>query len=361
MLDSVRPDHTALVYSNHEMMVADFTRKPDYSLPGMRLRQAIEDRVGKGPLKGLDANRLAVKLFGDSIASNMIMLGLAVQLGYVPVSPQSIETAIELNGAAVAMNKQAFRVGRLAAHDPAAIDKLMADSAEAKPSAPPSLADLIARRASHLVGYQDEALAERYRTRIDAIARLESDKTPGRTGLAEAAAKGYFKLLSYKDEYEVARLYTDGRFEQAVKDNFDGELKFEFHLAPPMMAWWNRDKVTGHPRKMSFGRWMLPVFRVLAKGKTIRGTAWDIFGRTAERRLERQMIADYETVLDEIERRLSPATHATAVQLAQLPEDIKGFGHVKLANYETAKKREANLLAMLRDPKPAAPALKAAE
>jgi indolepyruvate ferredoxin oxidoreductase len=189
---------------------------------------------------------------------------------------------------------------------------------------------------------------------------LEKSKTPGRSGLAEAVARGYFKLLSYKDEYEVARLYTDGRFEKAIGENFDGNLRLEFHLAPPLISWLNRDKVTGHPRKVSFGRWMLPVFRQLAKGRRLRGTKWDIFGYTAERKLERQMIADYEALLAEVERRLSPQTHRTAMALAALPEDIKGFGHVKLANYEKTKMRQASLVSDLRDPKPA-PVLKAAE
>ena len=189
---------------------------------------------------------------------------------------------------------------------------------------------------------------------------LEQAKAPDRKGLSEAVARGYFKLLSYKDEYEVARLYTDGRFEKAIAENFDGDLKLEFHLAPPLMSWFSKDKVTGHPRKVSFGRWMLPVFRQLAKGRRLRGTKWDIFGYTGERKLERKMISDYEAVLAEIERRLSLDTYHTAVGLARLPEDIKGFGHVKLGNYEKVKQREAAMLADLRDPKPA-PSLKAAE
>jgi indolepyruvate ferredoxin oxidoreductase len=289
----------------------------------------------------------------------MFMLGVAYQLGRVPVSAASIEKAIELNGAAIEMNRNAFRFGRLAAHDRAALDRIVKPAE--KKAAVPTLDEVVKLRADHLTGYQDQALAERYKAQVDRIAALEKAKAPGRSGLAEAVAKGYFKLLSYKDEYEVARLYTDGRFEQSVKDNFDGaKLRYEFHLAPPLLSWWNKDKVTGHPRKMSFGAWMLPAFRVLAKGKRLRGTKLDLFGYTAERRLERQMIADYEAMLGEIERRLSPETHAAARALAGLPEEIKGFGHVKHANYEKAVKKREALLAMLRDPKPAG-ALKAAE
>ena len=190
------------------------------------------------------------------------------------------------------------------------------------------------------------------------MAEAENSKAPGRAGLAEAAARGYHKLLAYKDEYEVARLFTNAAFEKALADQFETRGKLEFHLAPPLLA--RRDKLTGEPRKMKFGRWMLPVFRLLAKGKSLRGTAWDVFGYTHERKLERQMITDYEKLLDEIAERLTPASHATAVALAGLPLDVKGFGHIKERNYKTAKAREAALLAELRNPSPTK-TLKAAE
>ncbi len=357
VLETIKPDHTTMVLSTHEMQVAEFARMPDLKLPAAELLRSIEDRVRKGPMHALDAHEYAVKLFADSIASNMFMLGYAYQLGAVPVSATSIEQAIELNGAAIEMNRNAFRFGRLAAHDRSALDRLVKP---AEKKAAPTLGQIIEQRASHLAGYQDGALSQRYRDTVKRIAELEAAKAPGRTGLAEAVAKGYFKLLAYKDEYEVARLYTDGRFEASVKDAFEGPLKFEFHLAPPLMSWWNRDKVTGHPRKMSFGAWMLPAFRLLAKGKRLRGGKLDLFGYSAERRHERQMISDYEAILAEIERRLAPETHAASRALAGLPEEIKGFGHVKAANFDKAKKKEAQLLAMLRDPKPAG-TLKAAE
>jgi indolepyruvate ferredoxin oxidoreductase len=357
VLETIRPDHTAVIYSTHEMPVADFARRPDLRLPGSDLRRAIEERTRKGPLHHMDANDYAVKLFGDSIASNMFLLGYAYQFGYIPVSADSIEKAIELNGAAIAMNTEAFRFGRLAAHDISTLERIVKPKQAA---APATLADTLAYRATHLTGYQDEALARRFKDLVRRFEALEQSKAPGRTGLGEAVARGYFKLLSYKDEYEVARLYTDGRFEKALAENFDGKQRLEFHLAPPLLTWFNKDKVTGHPRKMSFGRWMLPVFRLLAKGKTLRGTRWDIFGYTEERKLERKMIADYEEMLAEVERRLSPETHRTAVALAALPEMVKGYGHIKLGNYEKMKMRLAVLLADLRDPKPA-PSLKAAE
>jgi indolepyruvate ferredoxin oxidoreductase len=357
VLETVKPDHTTVVLSTYEMPVADFARNPDLKLPVGDLKRAVEDRVRKGALHALDAHTYAVELFADSIASNMFMLGYAYQLGTVPVSSASIEKAIELNGAAIEMNRNAFRFGRLAAHDRAALDRLVKPKPE---KATPTLDDVIARRTDHLAGYQDQALADRYRKRVERIAALEKDKAPGRSGVAEAVARGYFKLLSYKDEYEVARLYTDGRFEKAVTEAFDGNHRIEFHLAPPLLSWFNRDKITGEPRKMTFGPWMLPVFRTLAKGKSLRGGWLDVFGYTAERRLERKMIADYEANLDEIESRLSAENHRAAIALATLPEEIRGFGHVKHRNYEAATKKRETLLSMLRDPKTAS-TLKAAE
>ena len=356
VLETIKPDHTAVVFSDYEMTTADFTRNANLKVPGAALRHAIEVRAGKAPVHALDAHTFAVKLFGDSIAANMFLLGYAYQLGHLPIGSAAVEQAIELNGAAVEMTKNAFRCGRLGAHDPAALARLLGQSAAPRP-APQSLEDVISYRATYLRDYQDQGLAERYRQRIAQIVDAERSKASGFSGLADAVARGYHKLLAYKDEYEVARLFTDPAFEHALSQQFEARGKLAFHLAPPLLA--RRDKASGEPRKMQFGRWMLPIFRLLAKGKRLRGTAWDVFGYTQERKLERQMIGDYEVLLDEIVERLSPQTHATAVRLASLPLDIKGFGHIKLRNYKAAKAREAGLLAQLRNPAP--PALKAAE
>jgi indolepyruvate ferredoxin oxidoreductase len=358
VLATIKPDHTAVVYSDYEMHTAQFALNANVRVPGAALRHAIAERAGKGPVRHFDAHTAAVKLFGDSIAANIFLLGYAYQLGHVPIGAAAIEQAIELNGAAVEMSRAAFRFGRLAAHDMSAVEGLMgADKAAATSARMQTLDGIVAYRAVRLADYQDAALAERYRARVAAMAEAERAKAPGRAGLAEAVARGYHKLLAYKDEYEVARLFTDPAFEKALSEQFEAHGHLQFHLAPPLLA--RRDKRTGEPRKMSFGRWMLPVFRLLAKGKRLRGTAWDPFGYTRERRLERQMIADYEALLDEMAMRLSPATHATAVALATLPLEIKGFGHIKERNYKLAKAREATLLAKLRNPSPTL--LKAAE
>jgi indolepyruvate ferredoxin oxidoreductase len=357
VLSTIKPDHTAVVYSDYELHTAQFTRNANIRVPGPALRHAIAERAGKGQVHHFNAHTAAVKLFGDSIAANILLLGYAYQLGAVPIGAAAIEQAIELNGAAVEMSKAAFRFGRLAVQDMAAVERIMGASAEKPAPKVQTLDDIIAYRAEQLAAYQDAALAERYRARVAAMAEAERAKVPGRSGLAEAVARGYHKLLAYKDEYEVARLYTDPAFEKALSEQFEARGKLQFHLAPPLLA--RRDRRTGQPRKMTFGPWMLPFFRLLVKGKALRGTAWDVFGYTRERRLERRMIADYERLLDEIAGRLSPANHATAVALASLPLDIKGFGHIKERNYRAAKDREAALLAELQSPSPTL--LKAAE
>ena len=307
-------------------------------------------------MHAFDAHTTAVKLFGDSIAANMFILGYAYQLGHVPIGSAAIEQAIELNGAAVEMSRNAFRFGRLAAREPGAIARLIGADTTTPPK-PQTLEGLVAFRAEQLADYQDAALAERYRARVAQMAEIERKQAPGRSGLAEAVARSYFKLLAYKDEYEVARLYASPAFEKALGEQFESRRKLEFHLAPPLLA--RRDKATGEPRKMRFGAWMLPVFRLLAKGKRLRGTPWDVFGYSAERKLERQMIVDYEKLMNEIAQRLTPLTHAKSIALASVALDIKGFGHIKERNYKAAKTRETALLNDLRNPSPTA--LKAAE
>jgi len=357
VLETVKPDHTAVIYSNYEMTTATFALNAKFQIPGAALRHAIEERAGKAPVHGFDAHTAAVKLFGDSIAANMFMLGFAYQLGHVPIGSEAIEQAIELNGAAVDMSRNAFRFGRLAARDQGAIERLIGPATGADAPKARTLEGMVAFRAEQLTDFQDAALAGRYRALVARIAEIERSRAPGRGGLAEAVARGYFKLLAYKDEYEVARLYASPAFAAALGEQFESRRKLEFHLAPPLLA--RRDKETGEPRKMRFGAWMLPVFRLLAKGKRLRGTAFDVFGYSAERKLERQMIADYEKLVDELAERLSAATHGTAVTLASLALDIKGFGHIKLRNYKAAKARETALLAQLRNPSPTV--MKAAE
>jgi indolepyruvate ferredoxin oxidoreductase len=291
----------------------------------------------------------------------MFMVGYAYQLGAIPLSSAAIEKAIELNGEAVAMNKAAFHWGRRAAFDRAAVDNLAKPAAALASDArhlSETFDETVERRVKFLTAYQNAAYAARYRRWIDKVKAAEAVRAPGKCGLADAVARYLFKLMAYKDEYEVARLYTDGAFLKQVETEFgSGNLRFEFHLAPPLLA--RRDKSTGLPRKMSFGPWLMPLFGLLAKLKGLRGTPLDPFGRSLERRTERKLIADYEAILDEILTNLTPENHHLAVGLAVIPEKIRGFGHVKQQHLVAAKADEAALLEQFRAGSPAM--LKAAE
>ncbi|HEX4570576.1 MAG TPA: indolepyruvate ferredoxin oxidoreductase family protein [Dongiaceae bacterium] len=349
-LSKIAQGQTRAVINTEEAVTGDFTRNPDLEFPLATLKTMIADATGPGATDFVDATRLATALLGDSIATNPFMLGFAYQKGLIPVSGAAIERAIELNGVAAEANKRAFLFGRRAAHDPAAIDRL---AAEMSPDSQPtpiarSLDEIFAKRVEFLTGYQDAAYAERYRLLVERVRQVEAEKTTGLTGLAEAVARYYFKLLAYKDEYEVARLYTDPRFREALARHFEGDYRLEFHMAPPLLN--PRDPDSGRPIKKRYGPWMMKVFGLLARMKFLRGSAFDLFGRTAERRLERQLIADYEALIAEILERLDHDRHRLAVALASLPEQIRGYGHIKQTHLDKTLKRQKELLAALRAP-----------
>jgi indolepyruvate ferredoxin oxidoreductase len=360
VLAAVKHGATRMIVNLAEFLPGDFTRNADFSLPTERLKRAIMSAAGRDQVSFIDATRLATALMGNSIAANMFMVGYAYQQGALPLSADSIEKAIEMNGEAVAMNQAAFRWGRRAAIDVSGVEGLIPNAAAEDDNRRLSqtLDEIVARRAAFLTGYQNAAYAKRYSDLVAMARAAEESRTPGRTGLAEAVARNLFKLMAYKDEYEVARLYTDGTFARQIETAFEpGSLRYEFHLAPPLLA--RRDKVTGEPRKMSFGPWMMKVFGVLRRFKALRGTPFDPFGYTAERRMERRLIADYEALLSELLGKLNADNHPLAVGLAVIPEKIRGFGHVKLRNLTAAKADEAALLEQFRSG--AAPMLKAAE
>jgi len=361
VLAAVKPGTTAMVINLAEMLPGEFTRNPEFSLPTERLKRTIASLAGATHAHFVNASRLSTALLGQSLGANMFMLGYAYQLGTLPISAAAIEKAIELNGEAVPMNHAAFRWGRRAALDLAAVEALAKPAPDAQDPARTlsgSLDEVVARRVAFLTAYQNAAYAARYRRRVDAARAAESARAPGMTGFAEAVARYLFKLMAYKDEYEVARLYADPAFLRQVKNEVDGDnLRLTFHLAPPLLA--RLDRVTGEPRKMSFGPWMLTLFGVLAKLKFLRGTALDVFGYTIERKTERQLVRDYETLLDELIAKLTPENHHLAVGLAAIPEKIRGFGHVKLRHLTAAKADEAALLEQFRAG--GTPLLKAAE
>jgi indolepyruvate ferredoxin oxidoreductase len=361
VLAAVKPGRTAMIVNTSEFLPGDFTRDADFSLPTERLKRAIAGAAGGEQTHFVDASRLATALFGSSLGANILLVGYAYQCGALPLSGDAIEQAIALNGEAVAMNRAAFHWGRRAALDLAAVEALARPAPAERDDnrrLSSSFEETVERRVAFLTAYQNAGYAARYRALVEKAKAAESAKAPGACGLAEAVARYLFKLMAYKDEYEVARLYTDGAFLKQVANDLGGEnLRFEFHLAPPLIA--RRDKVTGLPRKISFGPWMMRVFKLLARLKFLRGTAFDIFGHSQERKTERRLIADYESMLDEILRKLTPDNHAVAVGLAAIPEKIRGFGHIKLRTLAAAKADEAALLEQFRSGKP--PLLKAAE
>jgi indolepyruvate ferredoxin oxidoreductase len=318
-----RPGRTQVLVNSAEMSTGDFVRNRDADLRAADRIDAIRDVVGSENLQAIDANAAAEKIMGNTIYANVLLLGAAWQKGLVPVSHAALMRAIELNGVEVDRNRQAFTWGRIAIVHPqrvrALVDGATRDGDE-------TLDDIIARRADFLVDYQDRALADRYRSLVERVREAER-RVDGLETLAEAVARSYFKLLSYKDEYEVARLHTRTGFLESIREAYGPRARVHFHLAPPLFAR-SRD-ARGRPRKKQFGAWIVPVFRLLAAMRRLRGTRFDLFGLSAERRTERRLITEFETFIEGALTGLSADTIATARQQARLYMDIRGYGPVK--------------------------------
>ncbi len=422
-LSKIRAQRTQVVLNTWEAMPGSFTTRPDMQFPAADIVAAVQHALdGAAPLL-IDATRIATALMGDAIAANLFMLGYAWQRGLVPLSFDSIMRAVELNGAAIEMNKTAFAWGRLAAIDPdavfdaAGVVRNAPTAAESTPGAlqslPPgewestewgstsapksaraedelrhlpahadasllpsgeggaqrrmregeqdnveflplddsrlsrSLDELISRRAAFLTEYQDAGYAKRYTDFVARVRAAEQAKAPGSTDLSEAVARYFFKLMAYKDEYEVARLYTSGDFRKNLEQKFDGDYRLHFHLAPPLLA---RRNARGELQKKEYGPWVFTAFKVLAKLRGLRGSALDVFGYTAERRMERQLITDYEKTIGGLLDTLDGGNVDLAAEIAGIPEQIRGYGHVKEAHLHKARAREAELLAEWKNP-----------
>ena len=345
MLARLDPGRARAVVNAQHTMTSDFTSNPDLEFPDAGLRAAIGDATGTRA-DFIDLTQLARRLMGDSIAANVMLIGYAFQKGALPLSAEAIEKAIELNGVAVDFNKRAFTWGRRAAHDPAAVERLTGLRHEAPDTF--DLDEFMGRREADLTGYQNLAYAKRYRDRIHDVRSAENALGTGSTALAEAAARSLFKLMAYKDEYEVARLYSAPAFRRGLMETFQGTKKVTVHLAPPLLS--PRDPNTGHLVKREFGPWVFGAFKILAILKGLRGTAFDPFGHTSERKQERQLIAEYEALLETLSRGLTAENLPLAVEIASLPMTMRGFGHVKMKNVAEAKRKEAELLAAFTDP-----------
>jgi len=313
----------------------------DADLRAMTRLDAIRDVLGGENVDALDANRLAEKLFGNAVFANMLLLGFGWQKGLVPVSLEALSRAIELNGVEIEKNHAAFAAGRLAATG----EVLLPDRAE-EDWRKETLDEIIARRVAFLKDYQNAAWAARYRTAVNRI--RDAEKPYGSEALTQAVARSLFKLMSYKDEYEVARLHMQTGFLERLKEEFEGDFKVHYHLAPPMLPL-GRD-ARGRPNKKAFGQWIQSPFRVLARLKFLRGTAFDPFGHTAERRSERELIGWYEGVVETLLSSLGKADIAALAAVAARPMEIRGYGPVKDKAVVEVKAEVADRLAALQKP-----------
>ncbi|MBK9133021.1 MAG: indolepyruvate ferredoxin oxidoreductase family protein [Betaproteobacteria bacterium] len=341
-LNTVRHGRTRILANEHPMPVAESVRNPDADLRVAAMLEKLRFAAGAERVETFDAQALATDFLGDTVTANVLALGFAWQRGLVPVSLPALERAVELNGVAVEANKLAFALGRLAAADPAACERLREGHAD-EPVPEETLEALIERHAAQLTAWQDAAWAARYRRTVAAARERERQLGADATlPFTRAVAMSLSKLMAYKDEYEVARLFTDGQFERQLREQFEGDLRLEFHMAPPILA---KPGPNGEPpKKVMLGRWLLPAMKWLARGKRLRGTPLDVFGRTAERRMERELIDRFEARVAELLPQLSADRLPLAVQVAQVPLAMRGFGHVKLANVALARTREAELL-----------------
>jgi indolepyruvate ferredoxin oxidoreductase len=351
-LSVMEPARSWVLVNTHEQITGHFTRDADLQFPSRDIAARIGAVAGPERVRFVDATRLATRLLGDSIATNLFMMGYAYQLGLIPVAADAIDKAIELNGVAVEMNRAAFAWGRRAALDEAAVQAI-AEGAHPERAAPETLDEIVAHRAGELAAYHDDAYAARYRALVARVLEAEAYKAPGMSGLALAVARYAYKLMAYKDEYEIARLYTDGRFAEQLKGAFEGDIELQVHLAPPL--WTKRDPETGLRDKRTYGAWMLKAMRLLAGLRRLRGTPFDVFGYSAERRTERRLVAEYESTVDELIGGLDHDNHALAVEIAALPEAIRGYGHVKERHIEAATADRQALLETWRSPEQAAP------
>jgi indolepyruvate ferredoxin oxidoreductase len=347
-LSRIEPGVTRAVINGYMTPVAAFVMNGDMDLGAEAMMKSIRDAAGDEAVSFVDGTGLATAILGDSIATNLFMLGYAWQKGLIPLSFEAIERAIELNGVAVETSKRTFAWGRLAAHNIAAVQAAAKPTLRSEKPVARTLPEITAKRVELLTAYQDAAYAERYRAFVDKVAAAEKAKAPGRRGLAEAVAKSLYKLMAYKDEYEVGRLYSDGEFLNKLGSQFEGDYKLTFHLAPPLFA--DGDPTTGQLKKREYGAWVMPMFRILASLKWLRGTKLDIFGYSEERRMERRLIGEYQATIDEVLATLSQDNHALGIQIASVPETMRGFGHIKEKNVKAAKEREASLLAAYRNP-----------
>lgn len=340
VIAAVTPGSTRVLANADVSITGDFTQNREAVVDVSLLTRRLANRAGDGNFIAHPFTQLAERLLGDAIGSNLMMVGFAYQLGWLKFELAPFLSAIELNGVALKLNLNAFNWGRMLAVEP----EQVYTAASLRDPIPEKMEDRIERYAAFLAEYQDNAYSLRFRGRIERVRAAES-RVSQESNLTEAATDALYKLMAYKDEYEVARLYTDGRFQQALAEHFEGPVRLSFNMAPPILA--KKDPVTGHLRKRSFGPWMMTALRVLARFRHLRGSRWDIFGYTEERRTERKLMAEYEALLDSLADQLTPGNLDAAIKIARLPMDVRGYGHVKdeaIVRYQKAIEEQVRML-----------------
>jgi indolepyruvate ferredoxin oxidoreductase len=342
VIASIDRDKTFVLANADVAITGDFTQNPTAVADPSLLARRLGKQAGEGRFVALPFTRLAEALVGDAIGSNLMMMGFAFQKGWLPVAMDFVSQAIELNGVAKIMNLAAFEWGRQLAHDVEAVYRI--SGIGKGPAEAEAIDQVIDRRAAFLADYQNAAYAARYRTQVERVWATETSLVQT-TELTDAVARALFRLMAYKDEYEVARLHRSTAFAKVLNAQFEGDFKLTLHMAPPMLS--PRDPVTGHLRKRSFGQWILPVLGALAKAKGLRGTAFDPFGRTAERQMERALIGEYEALIDMLLGEVSVETLPRIVQIARLASEIRGYGHVKEQSVSAYREQLSSALAAM--------------
>ena len=346
----MREGRTHVALNSHSTPTAAFVKNTEWQNPAQACVAEIARAVGVAGVGTFNADAASTKLMGDSIYTNPMMLGFAWQKGWIPLGRDSLMRAIELNAVAVDNNKAAFEWGRRAAHDWPAVEKLLTPAQVLQFKKRDSLDDIVSRRVEFLTAYQNADYAAGYKAFVDKVRQRES--ALGKTLLSESVARYLFKLMAYKDEYEVARLHTDQAFLARVNGMFEGDFKLHYHLAPPLIA---KKNEKGELQKKKFGPAMLTAFKLLARLKGLRGTTWDIFGRSDERRVERALIGEYRASIDEVLATLDADRLAVAVEIARVPEQIRGYGHVKQRNLDAARVQWQALMHQWRTPRATTP------
>lgn len=349
-MSRLREGHTQGVVNSHEIVTGAFTRDGDFTIPVDDMKQALERFTGEGHCHFFDSTVVSETLTGNTIGANMMLLGYACQKGWLPVKRQSLEDAITENGVAVAYNQRVFKIGRLMAHDPDAVKVLLEQGATIPEwevlSA--STEELISRREKDLVAYQSKSYAKKFTRLINRVREAEAKLNGDSDEITAAAARYLYKLMAYKDELEVARLYTDGTWEKQIKENFSGDYKIKFHMAPPLIS--KRDPITGQLKKREFGGWMLSALKIVSKFKGLRNTPLNPFGYSAERKEDKELLSQYESVLKQIISDLNEENKEIALEMAKVPEFIRGYGHVRTQNIEVAQGRWTTLDEQFKNP-----------